>query len=932
MHTEKMKKTAHVLMLLCLLFISAVCRLEGADGEDDGEGIRMSGTMLQAGLRMESMTKKGTPRKVIYREKVFDYFIEPFYPRAAFNLIPDAKFITGLDLGSNARLSTELGFSYFLNDYMVYNKEYSAANYDYPSWAWHPTLTGGQYLASGLVKFETLNEDEELNATVQAGRIYPEYTPLTLKKRHNGLMAEISGENAKLFLTGSRLADYGNAQKYLFSSRLELDNREFGGLGISFVNSWYRTGRLEEFRETEYYRSRESGGAALYLKFSDRSPWDKSGANLRRLRIEADFDGAATNYTLLDDFSPGSAPEKKYLFESSGLSQMKGEVRYADLSGFFIYRIILPDRAKSIRVTSEIAGDYRIDTSLDGRKYTLLSASENPDDTASFQTVSGAVALWDVPSSDSYVYLKVADETPADGYGGVLFKIEFYEDDRLSLSFEPSSESGSDESRYLYRDYYSVQRTENGSGIRLADGSGYFIYRFPVRAGTGNIRFRMLLKNDFRVTAYQEGQESRSQVLSSQGRETEGMNLGYYDLCLSSYQDIYDNASVPLSRKVLGLDYRLKILGADLYLEADMLLAENMKSSMEKEVKKEFAFLARVEKNFSAGGVKIKAQVHRIGAGYDVTEFVDENDDADQYVNELEPFTSERQYVNYDPLLDPYNENRNFMESFSVRPVITYAWSIDETAYLGMDQQGVNLALEKERLFSHFRTGLYYVLTEELGEPRAGQKVVYKLKFTEPFPRDSALDNEYRLEYIRDDRSVSANADNLKNFFKFIYTYYGLKNLNWQIGVNQIYVNKDLEREKTDLTAEFLNSLKYTIPVFNDLIVEPAYMVKFYRYFQFAPDHETHSRLIQHFLGGDVNYRFLKDFSAYGIYRVLYTDDRLYPANNNFLHIAELGLSRPGKVFFRTGCNYTVQFFIDRASRTRDWETLRLFSEVRSYF
>ncbi|MDD5066038.1 MAG: hypothetical protein PHF84_03220, partial [bacterium] len=90
--------------------------------------------------------------------------------------------------------------------------------------------------------------------------------------------------------------------------------------------------------------------------------------------------------------------------------------------------------------------------------------------------------------------------------------------------------------------------------------------------------------------------------------------------------------------------------------------------------------------------------------------------------------------------------------------------------------------------------------------------------------------------------------------------------------------------------------------------------------------------LTQHFLGADVNYKFLGSFAPYGIYRVIFTDDRLSPGNNNFLHILEIGISRTGPLFFKAGCNYTWQKFNDEENKFRNWNTFRIFSEVRSYF
>ncbi len=912
---------------LIIIIIMSICLL---NAQDESPTIEVE-TEIQSGIKVESLTKKGNAKKVLYREKVFDYFIEPFYQRNYFNVTPDVQVISTVNFYEKYQVTTELGFSYFLNNYMLFSDKYSAVNYEYENYTWQPCFIRNNYLGSYFMKFETLNDDD-INTAVSFGRINPEYTPLTFKKKHNGLMCEIFDEETKLILTGAQLKNFNNTKKYLFSSRLETEKFGIGRLGVNFVNSWYDMKPDDKFKDTDYYHKRKAGGAALYLKFKDKTPWDREGSQLKNLKIEIKYD-TSTNYIFLDEFTAGSVTETKYFFDVYGKSDYKGDVRYADFNGYFIYRIIIPENIKSIRITSEVAGDYAVEYSYDNKNYTLFDSNEGVIDTDLFQISSKEFFLMEDISAQTYVYLEIRDDTPVDGYGGDLYKIEYYEDGKLKTTFSPSDEQGSDDLKYLYKDFYSTYGVDNGVGHRFADGDQYFIYRFPVSSGTKNIKFRMLLKNDFKVCAYLDGFEDEANILHSAGQEKGGANEGYYEISLDSYQYIYDETYVSKSQKVIGVDYKFKLFDIDFYVEMNKFIDERIYANQDTKYKSQYAFITRAEKSIKKHKIKVSSKYYRIEPDYNLKNFVDDNDDEDQYKDDLEPFHVEKKYLNYDPNLDVYNYNKNFTEVYDDSPDYTYQWNINDISYLSCDQQGFDISFEKNKLFNMLKTELYYFKVNQISEEKTSDKIVYKLKYLEPVPGDSYLDNEYRLEYIKDNRDFSKNNNNLKNFFKCIYNYWGLRNINWQFGINQIYFNKNLDYQTADLTSEFLNSLKYTIHIIEkDFTIAPIYMVKFYRHFRYSPDYSFFIDLTQHFLGGDINYKFLKNFKSYFIYRVIYNDDKFRSTENNFLHIMELAIIHTGKWFFKTGCNYSAQNFIPENSQSRNWETFRIFGEVRSYF
>lgn len=918
-------------MLLKILLCLLICTQMLIAQEEDPEARLETETAVQSGVRVESFTKKGVPKKVLYREKVFDYFIESYYQKNYLNIIPDLQVLNTINFYEKYQLTTELGFSYFMNNYMLYADRYSMANYDFESYNWHHSLLQEKYLGSYKIKFETLYDDEDLNTAVSLGRIHPEYTPLTFRKKHNGVMWELFDEETRLILTGSQLKNFKNTKKYLFSSRLETDRLGIGTLGVNYVNSWYDINKLEHQEGSDYYQNREAGGAALYIKVSDATSEDQNGARLQKMKFEVKYSDTA-EYVQLDEFSIGSEEEEKYLFDVNGRSFEKDYVRYADFNGYSIYRIILPENVTKIRVSADIAGDYLMEYSFDNQSYKYLKANEGRIESFIYQNVSEEIALIDNIPASTYVYLEISDDNTENGYGGDLYKVEYYEDNQLKTVFSPNDSSDSDESRYLYKDFYSVYKVDNGSGHRFVDGDGYFIYRFPVSAGTKSVKFRLLLKNDFKVRAYLEGEEDQANILHSKGEEKLGLNEGYYEISLDSYDNIYENTYVSKSKKVIGIDYKVRVFDINLYAELDKYIDEQIRANREVQYKDQYAYLLRAEKSFKKAQIKMIGKYFRIDPEYDLDEFVDDNDDQDQFTDELEPFHEEKKYLNYDPNMDIYNYNYNFVEKYDDKPDYTYQWNIADVSYLSYDQQGYDISLEKSKLFNHFDTGLYYFKVDQISQDLNSDKVVYKLKYTNPVPKDSYLDNEYRLEYIKDERALSKNDNNLKNFFKFLYSYWGIKNIYWQFGANQVYFNRHIDLEATDLTTEFLSSLKYTIPIIKDLTVAPMYMIKFYRYSRFAPDYQIFSDLHQHFAGGDINYKFWENFIPYYIYRLVYTDDKKSPSENNFLHIMEMGISHPGKWFFKIGCKYTAQQFIPEVSQDRDWNTFRIFAEARTYF
>jgi hypothetical protein len=120
-------------------------------------------------------------------------------------------------------------------------------------------------------------------------------------------------------------------------------------------------------------------------------------------------------------FTPGTDAEAPWLFEPGG-SQLDGAIydghgRFADGTAHFTYR--LPVRAGQAHLTLELGNEFVVDVSPDNAtwKEVLREPTQEHD-----QRNYGPRELT-VDTTGPWLYVKVADAFPSDGWGGWLGKL-----------------------------------------------------------------------------------------------------------------------------------------------------------------------------------------------------------------------------------------------------------------------------------------------------------------------------------------------------------------------------------------------------------------------------------------------------------------------------------------------------------------------------
>ncbi|MCT2584831.1 GH92 family glycosyl hydrolase [Actinophytocola gossypii] len=127
------------------------------------------------------------------------------------------------------------------------------------------------------------------------------------------------------------------------------------------------------------------------------------------------------------EIEPGTPDERDILVADDG-SQLTGDgaggqARFADATGSFTYRLPLPAGATSGTVTLDIANEFLVDVSTDGRNWTTVLREPNA---VMFQSNRGQRTLdladlrEQAGDAGQELYLRIGDSRPADGWGGWL--------------------------------------------------------------------------------------------------------------------------------------------------------------------------------------------------------------------------------------------------------------------------------------------------------------------------------------------------------------------------------------------------------------------------------------------------------------------------------------------------------------------------------
>gem|GEM_PF-5623284 len=122
---------------------------------------------------------------------------------------------------------------------------------------------------------------------------------------------------------------------------------------------------------------------------------------------------------------PGSAVEAKYIYSGAiqtEITDIGGKpARFADMTQSFIYRIPLLDNAISLKLIFIIANQYSVKISSDDIEYFPLLMSDAPNEQSRSNLIRKQIEIDSKYLESDSIYIKIADQYPADGWGGLLF-------------------------------------------------------------------------------------------------------------------------------------------------------------------------------------------------------------------------------------------------------------------------------------------------------------------------------------------------------------------------------------------------------------------------------------------------------------------------------------------------------------------------------
>ncbi len=117
--------------------------------------------------------------------------------------------------------------------------------------------------------------------------------------------------------------------------------------------------------------------------------------------------------------------EEKYLWKDYKSLKSGDGHRYADNDAYFIYRIPLKALGDELEVGLLLDNNYVVSASSDGTHFQVIFKS--PYDC--HDSGNRGWQYWKIPGSyknAGYLYLKISDGSPADGWGGGVFGIKFF--------------------------------------------------------------------------------------------------------------------------------------------------------------------------------------------------------------------------------------------------------------------------------------------------------------------------------------------------------------------------------------------------------------------------------------------------------------------------------------------------------------------------
>lgn len=221
-----------------------------------------------------------------------------------------------------------------------------------------------------------------------------------------------------------------------------------------------------------------------------------------------------------------------------------------------------------------------------------------------------------------YIYLRFSDGSPENADGAKLFRIKVFINKILEYNF-----IGGQEPPGVLIDSGGSFANVNS---RWVDGSEAFIYRFylPNTSEIDSVNFELDIANDYVVEISNDGQNYRV-VLSAEGNITDQSNRKWEKF---SYGE-----SIGIS--TLGLDLSTTLFGIAISVDRSWLLKNwQYPSYRGKRFNDPPAGAWFVDANRRLGPISLAGEYTYIGPFYNASDFIDDDDDGDSYLDGKEPF------------------------------------------------------------------------------------------------------------------------------------------------------------------------------------------------------------------------------------------------------------------------------------------------------
>lgn len=291
------------------------------------------------------------------------------------------------------------------------------------------------------------------------------------------------------------------------------------------------------------------GGSArtFYIRFSDRTTSDGFGPSLWNFTLNYNLSKggsskpssvkapAVTKTGSAYFTANGSAAEKKYMADDHSTGVLSGSHRFADKTAYWVYYFKFPGTLKTASVDLDIAGQYVVSGSIDGKNWTNLAVSSGTPGRAMVNVHLDALAA----GKSAVLYLRFSDRVTSDGFGPSLWSLDLstqLEDGRVNMvpsgpqaaptaknAVQFAADGGSAETEYMFEDGGSFVSKDH----RFADRSAYWVYYFKYPGAVSSSAAVCDIGGQYQISGSTDGQHwtTLAKASGTPGRNTVSVDL-----------------------------------------------------------------------------------------------------------------------------------------------------------------------------------------------------------------------------------------------------------------------------------------------------------------------------------------------------------------------------------------------------------------------